>query len=92
MFYPKGESFAMHTSSRRNSDPASGAARFQRSRSSIPAVSGGAWANRSVALDHLGLERQGAFLRHRQIPRNVVAWVEREVSEWMRSKVDAGGA
>jgi prophage regulatory protein len=36
------------------------------------------------------LERQGAFPRHRRISRNAVAWVEAEITEWMRSKVPAG--
>jgi prophage regulatory protein len=35
------------------------------------------------------LERQGSFPRHRRISRNVVAWVEDEVAEWMRSKLEA---
>jgi predicted DNA-binding transcriptional regulator AlpA len=33
------------------------------------------------------LERQGAFPRHRRISANVVAWLEAEVSEWIRSRV-----
>ena len=36
------------------------------------------------------LERQGAFPRHRRISRNAVAWVEDEVTEWMRSKMTTG--
>ena len=35
------------------------------------------------------LERQGSFPRHRRISRNAVAWVEDEVAEWMRSKLEA---
>ena len=35
------------------------------------------------------LERQGSFPRHRRISRNAVAWVEDEVTEWMRSKLEA---
>jgi len=31
------------------------------------------------------LERQGLFPRHRRVSANVVAWVEAEVSEWIRS-------
>jgi prophage regulatory protein len=32
------------------------------------------------------LERRGEFPRHRRISRNAVAWVEAEVTDWMRSK------
>ena len=35
------------------------------------------------------LERQGSFPRHRRISRNAVAWVEDEVTDWMRSKLEA---
>jgi prophage regulatory protein len=35
------------------------------------------------------LERQGGFPRHRRISRNAVAWVEDEVTDWMRSKLEA---
>ncbi len=31
------------------------------------------------------LERQGLFPRHRRVSANVVAWVEAEVNEWIRS-------
>ena len=34
------------------------------------------------------LEQCGAFPRHRRISANVVAWVEDEVTNWIRSKVD----
>jgi prophage regulatory protein len=33
------------------------------------------------------LERNGDFPRHRQISRNAVAWVEEEVTLWIRSKI-----
>ncbi len=32
------------------------------------------------------LERQGAFPRHRRISANAVAWLEHEVSAWIREK------
>ena len=32
------------------------------------------------------LERQGSFPRHRRISANAVAWLEEEVSDWIRSK------
>ena len=32
------------------------------------------------------LERQGNFPRHRRISRNAVAWLEGEVTAWIRSK------
>ena len=35
------------------------------------------------------LEREGGFPRHHRISRNAVAWVEDEVTEWMRSKLEA---
>jgi prophage regulatory protein len=35
------------------------------------------------------LERQGSFPRHRRISKNAVAWVDDEVTEWMRSKLEA---
>jgi len=35
------------------------------------------------------LERIGEFPRHRKIAPNVVAWVEEEVSNWIRSRTDA---
>jgi len=34
------------------------------------------------------LERRGAFPRHRRISSNAVAWLEQDVSDWIRSKVD----
>jgi prophage regulatory protein len=34
------------------------------------------------------LEREGRFPQHRRISRNAVAWVEGEVTAWMRAKVD----
>ena len=33
------------------------------------------------------LERRGDFPRHRRISANVVAWVETEVVDWIRSRV-----
>jgi prophage regulatory protein len=36
------------------------------------------------------LERHGGFPRHRRISPNAVAWVEQEVIDWMRAKVEAG--
>ena len=36
------------------------------------------------------LERYGGFPRHRRISPNAVAWVEQEVIDWMRAKVEAG--
>lgn len=33
------------------------------------------------------LERQGQFPRHRRVSSNVVAWLESEVSEWIRSRL-----
>jgi predicted DNA-binding transcriptional regulator AlpA len=35
------------------------------------------------------LGRQGSSRRHGRISRNAVAWVEGEVAEWMRSKIEA---
>ena len=35
------------------------------------------------------LERKDGFPRHRRISTNVVAWVEEEVNDWIRSKVSA---
>jgi prophage regulatory protein len=35
------------------------------------------------------LERQGSFPPHRRISKNAVAWVDDEVTEWMRSKLEA---
>jgi len=35
------------------------------------------------------LERRGAFPRHRRISPNGVAWLEREVSDWIESRGDA---
>ena len=35
------------------------------------------------------LERRGGFPKHRRISSNAVAWVEGEVVEWMRSKLEA---
>jgi prophage regulatory protein len=32
------------------------------------------------------LERQGSFPRHRRISRNAVAWLEGDVTAWIRSK------
>ena len=32
------------------------------------------------------LERQGAFPKHRRISANAVAWLEHEVSAWIRAK------
>jgi prophage regulatory protein len=32
------------------------------------------------------LERVGAFPKHRRISSNAVAWVEKEVIDWMRAK------
>jgi prophage regulatory protein len=32
------------------------------------------------------LERRGEFPRHRRISRNAVAWIEAEVTDWMRSR------
>jgi prophage regulatory protein len=37
------------------------------------------------------LERRGEFPRHRRISRNVVAWVEAEVSAWIQAKADDTG-
>ena len=34
------------------------------------------------------LERSGEFPRHRRISANAVAWVEQEISIWIRSKID----
>lgn len=34
------------------------------------------------------LERQGAFPKHRQISANVVAWVEHEITAWIRAKTE----
>jgi len=36
------------------------------------------------------LERQGAFPKHRRISANAVAWLEREIDEWVLSKAAAG--
>jgi prophage regulatory protein len=33
------------------------------------------------------MERRGEFPRHHRISSNVVAWVEGEVSDWIRSRV-----
>jgi prophage regulatory protein len=33
------------------------------------------------------LERRGAFPRHRRISANAVAWVDEEITDWIRSKV-----
>ncbi len=35
------------------------------------------------------LERRGEFPRHRRISANVVAWVEEEVADWIRGRIDA---
>ena len=34
------------------------------------------------------LERRGEFPRHRRISSNAVAWVEAEVADWIRSRVN----
>ena len=34
------------------------------------------------------LERQGAFPKHIKVSANIVAWLEAEVLEWIRSKVE----
>jgi prophage regulatory protein len=35
------------------------------------------------------LERRGAFPRHHRISANVVAWIEDDIANWIRSKVTA---
>jgi prophage regulatory protein len=34
------------------------------------------------------LERGGNFPKHRRISANAVAWIEEEVADWIRSKID----
>jgi len=34
------------------------------------------------------LERRGEFPRHRRVSANTVAWVEEEVTRWIRSRID----
>jgi prophage regulatory protein len=36
------------------------------------------------------LERRGEFPRHRRISPNAVAWVESEVTDWIRSRASSG--
>jgi prophage regulatory protein len=36
------------------------------------------------------LERQGAFPKHRRISANAVAWLERDINEWVLSRVRTG--
>jgi prophage regulatory protein len=36
------------------------------------------------------LERRGDFPRHRRISANAVAWVEQEVTQWIRSRSNDG--
>ncbi len=50
----------------------------------FPAVRGRTGLSRSTIWR---LERKGDFPPHRRISTNVVAWVEDEVNEWIRSKV-----
>ena len=35
------------------------------------------------------LERRGEFPRHHRIAPNIVAWLEEEVTDWIRSRTDA---
>jgi prophage regulatory protein len=35
------------------------------------------------------LERRGAFPRHRRLSANAVGWLEREVNEWLRARIEA---
>jgi prophage regulatory protein len=51
----------------------------------FPAVLGRTGLSRSTIWR---LERRGAFPRHRRISPNAVAWLEQDVTDWIRSKVD----
>src|SRR5207302_917134 len=69
-----------HTSSIAAYEPTDRQRRFLR----FPAVRARTGLSRSTVWR---LERQGSFPQHRRISRNAVAWLEDEITAWIRSKL-----
>ena len=65
----------------RDSEPAGPQLRFLR----FPAVRARTGLSRSTIWR---LEQQGSFPRHRRISKNAVAWLDDEITAWIRSKLD----
>jgi hypothetical protein len=50
------------------------------------AIQRGAGKDRPFTLGGLRLERRGAFPKHVKVSANIVAWLEKDVVDWIRTK------